>query len=50
MKKTTWGDVIGLVFVLALILILVRPTSVAPQFVSAFGEGLSSLIAFAAAG
>ncbi len=50
MKKTDWGDVIGLVFVLALIVILVRPSSVAPQFVTAFGDGLTTLVSFAAAG
>lgn len=50
MKKTDWGDVIGLIFILALIVILVRPGSIAPQFVTAFGDGLTSLVSFAAAG
>ena len=50
MKKTDWGDVVGLFFVLTLIVILVRPSSVAPQFVTAFGDGLTTLVQFAAAG
>jgi hypothetical protein len=50
MKKTDWGDVVGLIFILALTVILVRPNSIAPQFVTAFGDGLTSLVSFAAAG
>lgn len=50
MKKNDWGDVISLVFLLALLVILVRPSSIAPQFVTAFGDGLTTLVTFAAAG
>jgi aromatic ring-opening dioxygenase LigB subunit len=49
-KKTDWGDVVGLIFILALLVILVRPSSIAPQFVTAFGDGLTSLVSFAVAG
>lgn len=49
MKAHTWGDVIGLAFILAIIALLVRPSSVAPTFISAFGDGLTSLVSYATA-
>lgn len=49
MKRTGWGDVIALVFVLALVLVLVRPSSLAPEFVKAFGDGMTGLISYAVA-
>ena len=50
MSKNTWGDIIGLFFLLALISLLVRPSSVAPTFVKSFGDGLTALVSYAAAG
>lgn len=47
MSKADWGDVIGLVFVLALVSLMVRPSSLAPSFITAFGDGLRAVVTFA---
>lgn len=46
----TWGDIAGLILVLAVVLVLVRPSSVAPALISEFGNGLSALIKAATEG
>ena len=43
-------DVAGAVFLLAIALVLVRPSSQAPAFVRAIGEGVSGLVSFAVTG
>lgn len=47
MKNTTWSDVLAAVFVLALISLMVRPTSLAPAFITAFGDGMTAVTQFA---
>lgn len=50
MRRSTWGDVIAVIFVAAVVLVLVRPSSIAPALVREFGQGLSGLIAAATEG
>jgi hypothetical protein len=45
--KRNVGEILGLVFVLAVIALLVRPNSLGPNFVRAAGDGLSAVISFA---
>lgn len=42
-----WGDVVAALFVLAVVAVLVRPGSLAPAFVHAFGDGMTGLITYA---
>lgn len=48
--KATVSDILAAVFLLALVMILVRPSSLAPAFLSEFGDGMTSLITYAVAG
>lgn len=50
MKASTLGDVLAAVFLLALVSLLVRPSSLAPQFLKSFGEALDGLVTFAVSG
>ena len=50
MKKSDWGDILAAVFVLALVTVLVRPNSLAPQFITASGDGLRAIVGFAVSG
>lgn len=50
MKRLTVADVFSAIFVLALVTILVRPTSLAPKFLQDFGTALDNLVHFAVAG
>lgn len=45
-----WGDVLALVFYLALVMLLVRPNSLAPAFIKAFGAAVDNLITYAVSG
>ncbi len=44
------GDILAGVFVLALVVLLVRPSSLAPQFLTGFGAAMDSLVTFAVTG
>lgn len=46
----TAGDVIALFFFLAVVMVLVRPNSLAPAFIKAFGTGMDALVKFAVTG
>lgn len=46
MKHDVW-EILALVFVLAVIGLLVRPSSLGPNFVRAAGDGLSTVVSFA---
>lgn len=48
--KAGLGDILALVFFLALVMLLVRPNSLAPAFIKAFGSGLDGLITYAVSG
>lgn len=48
MSGHDWGDVLGLLFVLALVMILVRPSSYAPIMVGAVGDAFAKIISFTA--
>jgi hypothetical protein len=50
MTKAGIGDVLALVFVLALVMLLVRPKSLAPAFIKAFGQGVDGMITYAVSG
>lgn len=43
-------DILAAVFVLALVMLLVRPNSLAPQFIKEFGGALDGLVKFAVSG
>lgn len=47
MKAHDWGDVIALVFILALIMILTRSSSNAPTIIASLGEAFAKIISFA---
>lgn len=47
MSGATWSDVLALLFVLALVMVLVRPNSLAPAFLAEFGSGITGLITYA---
>jgi hypothetical protein len=49
-SRRDWGDVAFAVFLLALIAVLVRPASLAPDFIRASGEGLGAIVSFAVSG
>lgn len=44
------GDVLMAVFVLAIVLLLVRPTSLAPQFIKAMGAAMQGIVTYAVSG
>lgn len=44
------ADITAAVFLLALVVLLVRPSSLAPAFLSAFGEAMDGLVSFAVMG
>lgn len=48
--KGAVSEVLGAVFLLALVLLLVRPSSYAPAFVKAFGSALTEVVTFAVTG
>lgn len=48
--KASALDILVAVFVLALVVLLVRPNSLAPQFIKAFGTALDGLVTFAVSG
>jgi hypothetical protein len=48
--KSAVGEIVGALFTLALILLLVRPGSLAPKFVSAFGTAMTEVVKFAVSG
>lgn len=50
MKRATLSDVFAAVFLLAIVLVLVRPTSVAPTFLREFGSAMTGLVTFATTG
>ena len=50
MKAHTVGDILALVFLLALVTLLVRPSSLAPQFLKSFGQALDGLVTYAVSG
>lgn len=50
MKGSTIGDILAAVFLLALVTLLVRPSSYAPSFLKSFGEALDGLVTFAVSG
>lgn len=43
-------DILAAVFLLALVMLLVRPGSLAPQFIKEFGLALDGLVKFAVSG
>lgn len=47
MSGHDWGDLIALVFVLALFMILTRSSSNAPTIISTLGSAFASIISFA---
>lgn len=47
MSKRTWGDVFAAIFLLAIISLLVRPSSLGPDLVRTSGSGLMALVEFA---
>lgn len=50
MKRATVADVLAAVFLLALVGLLVRPSSKAPAFLKLFGQALDGLVTFAVSG
>lgn len=50
MSRTTALDVLGLFFVLTIVMVLVRPNSLAPAFLQEFGAGLSAVVRLATVG
>lgn len=50
MKGGAVGQVLGAVFLLALVALLVRPGSYAPQFIRAFGDAMTEVVHFAVSG
>lgn len=47
MNRRAWGDALAAVFALAILGLLVRPNSVAPQLVRAAGNAMTALVSFA---
>lgn len=47
MRRHDWGDVATALFLLAAVYLLVRPGSLAPTVLGAFGDGLTNLITYA---
>lgn len=50
MKKAGITDIFVAVFLLAMVTLLVRPSSLAPAFLSTFGEAMDGLVTFAVTG
>lgn len=48
MSGRDWGDVLFLVFVLAVIMIMVRPGSYAPAVVAALGDAMAAVVGYTA--
>ncbi len=48
--KGALGDVLAGVFFLALVMLLVRPSSLAPAFLGTFGTAMDELVTFAITG
>lgn len=46
MKAAAW-DILGLVFILAVVSLLVRPKSLGPDVIQAFGSALTNVVTFA---
>ncbi len=44
------GDIAVALFLLAIVFILVKPGSLAPKFITAFGEGFDGIVSFAVTG
>jgi hypothetical protein len=49
-KRARIGDVLAAVFLLALVVLLVRPSSLAPAFLKEFGSAIDGLVSFAVTG
>lgn len=43
-------DVLAAVFLLAVVMLLVRPNSLAPKFIKAFGTAMTEVVQFAVSG
>lgn len=50
MRRADLAEGVAAVFILAVIFILVRPGSLAPRFVAAFGDGLAGIVNYAVHG
>lgn len=48
MSSRDWGDVAAAVFVVAALMMLVRPGSLAPAFITATGTALTAIIGYTA--
>lgn len=48
MSRRDWGDVMAAVFALAIVGLLVRPSSLGPGFVKTLGEAMTSLVSYVA--
>lgn len=46
MSRRDWGDVMAGVFALAVVGLLVRPSSLGPGLVQSLGEAMTSLVSF----
>lgn len=47
MRSHDWGDLLGLIFILALFLILTRASSNAPTIIASLGSAFAKIISFA---
>jgi hypothetical protein len=50
MSKGVVAEVLGAVFLLAVISLLVRPNSLAPAFIKGFGDAMTEIVKFAVSG
>jgi hypothetical protein len=48
MSRRDWGDALAAVFTVAVLMLLVRPNSLAPAFIAAAGAALTALVGYAA--
>jgi hypothetical protein len=48
MSRRDWGDIIAGVFALAIVGLLVRPSSLGPGFVQSLGAAMTSLVSYVA--
>lgn len=48
--KSAAADILAAIFLLALVVVLVRPNSYAPSFIREFGNALDGLVSYAVAG
>ena len=48
--KGSAADIAAALFLLALVAILVRPNSLAPKFMSAFGDAMTAVVKYAVTG